>query len=247
MNVSAARRAPATSTGYTIRSGDTLWAIASRLKAQGVVGSHREIIQLIMRMNPSIKNANLIYTGNSLKLPGAGTFADGFTPAQSRPRSSSPSQSVGPISVPQGSSRADAIRAQAARWAIEQANNPDIGYSQTKGRYGNVTDKNGNRYFDCSGLVYTAYKKLGVELGGNWTGAMRSTWRSWADQVPKNPSAMKPGDLLLMDGHVVMYIGNGKCVGAQTSNTAWDRQVTADIPVGNYLQRSDCIVLRPRV
>jgi cell wall-associated NlpC family hydrolase len=112
---------------------------------------------------------------------------------------------------------------------------------------GNVTDRNGNSYYDCSGLCFTAYKKLGVTLGGNWTGAMRSTWRNWADQVPKNPSAMKPGDLILMDGHVVMYIGNGKCVGAQTSNTAWDRQVTADINVQTYLKRSDAIVLRPHV
>lgn len=249
MHVTSTRSAAVSSKGYTIRSGDTLWAIASRLKAQGVVGSHKEIIALIMRMNPSIKSANLIYAGHALRLPASGTVTDGFTPAQQSPRrgDTSPAQSVGPITVPQGSSRADAIRAEAARWAIAQANDPNIGYSQTKGRFGNATDGNGNRYFDCSGLVYTAYKKLGIELGGNWTGAMWSTWRNWADQVPKNPSAMKPGDLLLMDGHVVMYIGNGKCVGAQTSNTAWDRQVRADIDVQSYLRRSDCIVLRPRV
>jgi cell wall-associated NlpC family hydrolase len=248
MQVSSSRRVGQSSTGYTIRSGDTLWAIASRLKAQGVLGSHQEIIALIMRMNPSIKNANLIYSGKTLKLPAAGTFTDGFTPSQG-PRSGSTSQTapMAQVSIPQGSSRADAIRAQAARWAVAQANDPRIGYSQTLGRFGNQTDRNGNKYFDCSGLCFTAYKNLGVTLGGNWTGAMRSTWRNWADQVPKNANVMKPGDLILMDGHVVMYIGNGKCVGAQTSHTAWDRQVTADINVQTYLNRPDAIVLRPHV
>lgn len=235
---------------YRINSGDTLWAIASRLKSQGLSGSVPEIIKKIQQLNPQITNPNLIVTGRSLKLPGAGgsspaprspTGNDGFQ--QQAPRG----PAINPVSIPQGSSHADAVRAQAANWAIQQANNPDIGYSQTKGRFGNATDRNGNRYFDCSGLVFTAYKNLGVNLGGNWTGAMRSTWRNWAQQVPKDLNQMKPGDLLLMDGHVVMYTGNGKCVGAQTSNTNFRDQVTANIDARRYLARSDCIVLRPNV
>lgn len=166
---------------------------------------------------------------------------DGYTPGNSG------GPSVNPVTPPTGGSRADAVRAQAAQWAIRQANDPNIGYSQTKGRFGNVTDRNGHRYFDCSGLVFTAYKKLGVTLGGNWTGAMKSTWPRWADKVPKNMSQMKPGDLLLMNGHVVMYTGNGKVVGAQTSHAAFKDQVRAGIDAQHYLNRSDCIVLRPRV
>ncbi len=240
---------------YRINSGDTLWAIASRLKSQGVSGSIPQIINQIAQMN-GIKNPNLIITGHTLKLPGAGGAggasgggtvpptaggSDGYNP----PPPSGPS--IDPVSVPPGSTRADQIRAQAAEWAIRQANDPSIGYSQTKGRFGNVTDANGHRYFDCSGLVFTAYKNMGINLGGNWTGAMRSTWPQWADQVPKNLSQMKPGDLLLMDGHVVMYTGNGQCVGAQTSHGAWADQVRAGIDAQHYLNRSDCIVLRPRV
>jgi cell wall-associated NlpC family hydrolase len=105
----------------------------------------------------------------------------------------------------------------------------------------------GHRYFDCSGLVFTAYKQAGVTLGGNWTGAMRSTWPQWADQVPKNTAAMKPGDVILMNGHVVMYIGGGRCVGAQTSHTAFRDQVTTNISAQSYLNQPDAIVLRPRV
>lgn len=141
----------------------------------------------------------------------------------------------------------DEVRAQIAQWAIKQANDPNIGYSQTAGRFGDRTDSNGHRYFDCSGLCYTAYKQFGINLGGNWTGAMKDTWRSWADQVPKNLSQMKPGDLILMDGHVVMYTGDGKCVGAQTSHAAFQDQVRAGIDAQHYLNRPDAIVLRPRV
>ena len=233
---------------YSIRSGDTLWAIASRLKAQGISGSHAQIIRQIQQLNPQIKNPNLIYAGHALRLPGSSSVSasrDTFSPTSqtgTRPGSISPS-----VVVPQSSSAADAFRARVAQWAIAQADNQSIGYSQTKGRMGNVTDSSGHRYFDCSGLVYTAYRQAGVTLGGNWTGAMRSTWPQWADQVPKNTNAMKPGDLILMNGHVVMYIGNGRCVGAQTSHTAFADQVTTNINAQSYLNRSDAIVLRPRV
>lgn len=141
----------------------------------------------------------------------------------------------------------DRIREEIAQWAIAQANDPNVGYSQTAGRFGDRVDANGNRYFDCSGLVTAAYAQAGIQLGGNWTGAMRSTWQSWADEVPKDLSQMKPGDLILMDGHVVMYTGNGQCVGAQTGNTAFQDQVRTGIDAMAYLRRGDAIVLRPHV
>jgi len=48
--------------GYSIRSGDTLSAIA---RSQGTT------IDELMRLNPNIKNPNLIYAGQSLTLPSA--------------------------------------------------------------------------------------------------------------------------------------------------------------------------------
>lgn len=144
------------------------------------------------------------------------------------------------------SHNADKVRAQVVAWAVAQANAPNVGYSK-EGRFGNRTDANGNRFYDCSGLLYSAYKQFGVELGGDWTGAMRATWPNWADQVPKDLDAMRPGDLVLVEGHVVMYTGNGRCVGAQTSNAAFKDQVRANIDVNAYLRQGDCIVLRPRI
>lgn len=55
---------------YTIRKGDTLWDIASRLKSQGMAGGHWDIIRQIQKMNPKITDANLIIAGDSIKLPG---------------------------------------------------------------------------------------------------------------------------------------------------------------------------------
>jgi LysM repeat protein len=54
---------------YTIRSGDTLSAIARRFNTS---------VSALMSANPQIKNANLIYAGASLNLPGS---HDSFEPA----------------------------------------------------------------------------------------------------------------------------------------------------------------------
>jgi LysM repeat protein len=52
---------PAPTNAYTIKSGDTLSAIA---KSQGTT------IAELMKLNPTITNPNLIYSGKSLNLPG---------------------------------------------------------------------------------------------------------------------------------------------------------------------------------
>lgn len=230
---------------YTIHRGDSLWAIASRLKSQGAGGSILQLIAQIKKLNPSVKG-NLIHPGQGLKLPGqVSGGSDGFSPAKAAPPSGAPAP-MGPVPNLADAKNADEYRAKVAEWAAQQANDPNIGYSKI-GRFGERTDSKGHRFFDCSGLVFSAYKQAGVTLGGNWTGAMRSTWPSWAEQVPKKADAMKAGDLILMNGHVVMYLGNGKCVGAQTSHTNFQDQVTTNINVQTYLARPDAIVLRPKV
>ncbi len=76
---------PGSATGqseYQIKWGDTLWGIASRLKGQGMAGSHWDIINQIVSLNPQIKDPNLIYAGDTLKLPAVtGNNATTFVPA----------------------------------------------------------------------------------------------------------------------------------------------------------------------
>jgi cell wall-associated NlpC family hydrolase len=66
--------------------------------------------------------------------------------------------------------------------------------------------------FDCSGLVYWAYGRLGVELPHS-SYALYGLGR----RVPR--SRMKPGDVLFFYGlgHVGVYVGRGRMVHAPES------------------------------
>jgi cell wall-associated NlpC family hydrolase len=66
--------------------------------------------------------------------------------------------------------------------------------------------------FDCSGLVYWAYTRLGLELP-------HSSYALYDLGRPVNRSRMKPGDLLFFSGlgHVGVYLGRGRMVHAPHS------------------------------
>lgn len=73
--------------------------------------------------------------------------------------------------------------------------------------------------FDCSSFVHWAYKQVGVDLG-----PLGSTSTETLKHLgkPVKPSEMKPGDLVFfdtykIDGHVGIYVGNNKFIGAQSS------------------------------
>lgn len=72
---------------YRIQSGDTLSRLAR---------THGTSVSALMKANPQIKNANLIYTGRSLNIPGS---RDEFVPGNGRPgsagRPSAPTQAGG--------------------------------------------------------------------------------------------------------------------------------------------------------
>ncbi|MEY8738367.1 NlpC/P60 family protein [Bacillales bacterium AN1005] len=78
--------------------------------------------------------------------------------------------------------------------------------------------KNGR--FDCSSFVYWAYNQIGVKLGEK-TSVSTETLKNKGTAVEEKD--MKPGDLVFFDtykkdGHVGIYIGDGKFIGAQSSN-----------------------------
>jgi cell wall-associated NlpC family hydrolase len=68
--------------------------------------------------------------------------------------------------------------------------------------------------FDCSGLVYWSYGRLGVALP-------HSSYALYDLGRPVSPSRMKAGDLLFFSGlgHVGIYIGRGRMVHAPHSGT----------------------------
>ena len=73
--------------------------------------------------------------------------------------------------------------------------------------------------FDCSSFVHWAFTQVGVNLG-----PLGSTSTETLKHLgkPVSPSEMKPGDLVFfdtykIDGHVGIYVGDGKFIGAQTN------------------------------
>lgn len=67
----------------------------------------------------------------------------------------------------------------------------------------------GPNAFDCSGLTMWAYGQVGISLPHS-SSAQRGSGPS------VSLSALQPGDLVFMPGHVGMYIGNGQVVHAPT-------------------------------
>jgi cell wall-associated NlpC family hydrolase len=63
--------------------------------------------------------------------------------------------------------------------------------------------------YDCSGLMVTMLKKAGIDI--SHLGSSRAM-KAGLPEVSK--SALQPGDLLVKNGHVAMYIGNGQMIEA---------------------------------
>lgn len=66
--------------------------------------------------------------------------------------------------------------------------------------------------YDCSGLMVTMLKKAGINI--SHLGSSRAM-KSGLPQVSKHE--LQPGDLLVKNGHVAMYIGNGQMIEAVPS------------------------------
>lgn len=69
----------------TIRPGDTLWGYASELKARGLGGTHQEVIQQILQLNPKITSPTLIRAGDTIQLPPVASAPTSATPVPNSP------------------------------------------------------------------------------------------------------------------------------------------------------------------
>jgi hypothetical protein len=102
------------------------------------------------------------------------------------------------INLPQGLGTVEAPNAKAAgavREALTQLGVPYVWGGESAGKG-----------FDCSGLTQWAYGKEGVTL------AHDAAAQNIGARVAQ--SNLAPGDLAVWDGHVAMYIGNGKMIEA---------------------------------
>lgn len=83
----------------------------------------------------------------------------------------------------------------------------------------NQSDINNGR-FDCSSFVHHVFKQAGIDLG-NVTGVTTDTLAKRGVKI-YSTSQLLPGDLIFFNtykrnGHVVIYIGDGKAIGSQSS------------------------------
>jgi cell wall-associated NlpC family hydrolase len=88
-----------------------------------------------------------------------------------------------------------------------------------------------NSGYDCSGLAQAAWAAAGVSIP-------RTTYDDWASLPHVSMSSLEPGDLILYDGegHVAMYVGDGKIVDAPHTGA-----VVEEIPMSEswYAENED--------
>ncbi|WP_419883561.1 coiled-coil domain-containing protein [Peribacillus sp. B-H-3] len=101
-----------------------------------------------------------------------------------------------------------------------------------------------NGRFDCSSFVHWAYEQAGISLGARGS-VSTDTLKNMGSQV--SSSDMQPGDLVFFntyktDGHVGIYVGNGKFIGAQSSTGV----AVADMTSGYWKQKFNGRVVRIR-
>ncbi|MFC3885049.1 coiled-coil domain-containing protein [Bacillus songklensis] len=92
-----------------------------------------------------------------------------------------------------------------------------------------------NGLFDCSSFVHWAFSQVGINLGPLGSVSTESL-KHLGKQVPVNQ--MQPGDLVFFDtykkdGHVGIYVGNGKFIGSQSSTGV----AIADMSRGYWKQK----------
>ncbi|MBL8953206.1 MAG: peptidoglycan-binding protein [Myxococcaceae bacterium] len=153
-------------------------------------------------------------------------------------RATTPAPGVTPVTEGPREDRLAAAVQYGVAWAQLEAENPGatayVG-GASPFRYGGVGDGSVHQYgrqkaylspegqvcFDCSGFVVAMYRQAGVDISGiGSSGAMLG--------LPEiGESELQPGDLIVKDGHVVVYIGDGMVVEASPMGQGNDGSTAA--------------------
>ena len=86
-----------------------------------------------------------------------------------------------------------------------------VAYAKEYLGYPYVLNTHGPNSFDCSGFVYYVFKHFGIELATSSS----YYWNNSTDfgtVIPESEAI--PGDIVSWDGHVGIYVGDGKCINA---------------------------------
>jgi len=124
--------------------------------------------------------------------------------------SSSSSSSSGSSSSGSSSSSSSSPSSSSNKSGIEKF--IDVAESKLGCKY--VFSAKGPNQFDCSGFVYYCLNQAGVSQG-----YMTSSGWAKSSKYPKvtSMSKIERGDILVFDGHVAIYLGNGKMIDASSS------------------------------
>ena len=116
-------------------------------------------------------------------------------------------------------------------WAIETCANPKVGYSQ---QYRNQRTVNGITYYDCSSFIWYALIAGGFDVvkannRDTWpftTSTMGNVLRVLGFKRVSANEIWKPADILLRVGHTEMAFDATRSMGAHTSKTPLEEQVS---------------------
>lgn len=165
----------------------------------------RDVARSMDAVQSAIEEADR--NGKRTFTPTSPASAGGGTGAASAPASANPNVGTAPpvrfgegvtVNLPDGLGSVAAPNAKAAgavREALTQLGVPYVWGGETQGRG-----------FDCSGLTQWAYGKEGISLPHD----------AAAQNIGERVAAanLAPGDLVVWDGHVAMYVGNDKMIEA---------------------------------
>lgn len=120
-----------------------------------------------------------------------------------------PSPSPSPTPSPGGGEKSDPPSTPSPGGGSERAQQA-VNYALAQVGKGYVMGTTGPSTFDCSGLMYAAYKQVGISLP-------RTSQSQFSAGTSVSKGDLQPGDLIFYYGgitHVGMYIGNGQIVHA---------------------------------
>lgn len=94
----------------------------------------------------------------------------------------------------------------------------------------------GPNSFDCSGLIYYALRESGNDVPYRTSAG----WRSTDYPTITNASDMQRGDIICMNGHVAIYLGDGMVLDASSSKNAMVKR-----EFGSWFQNGFIFAKRP--